>query len=466
MISLRRLLTLGLGGIIVLSTLVSGWFSYREGLAEANELFDAKLAHSARVLVGLAESPLSRPRPAVPTEPLLIEVWRSENGMYGAVGPDLGHAYETRLEFQVWSEDGELLLHSNAALTQPLAPLRPGFFRFTLDERRWRVFVLRSESGSWYVVAEDNAIRKRLAKGIAAGILLPLLIELPLVVALVWLVLGWGVRDLRRTIRQIDDRAAGRLDPVAVGRAPREVAVIIRAVNALLERLRSALERERRFTGDAAHELRTPISALRVHMDNLAAAEAEEERRHSLAAMRRGLDRLSRLVEQLLRLSRLEPGAAPSRSVRLNLAHCLESVLSEPTIAKMREALSLSADLSERPIWIDGEVIGVELLMRNLIDNALRYTPAGGRVRVSLTPEPDGAGLLSVEDSGPGIPASARLRVFERFHRELGSERDGSGLGLSIVRSVAEAMGARIELDDSEGLGGLRVRVWLPAAKA
>lgn len=464
MISLRRLLTLGLSAIIVTSTLVSGWFSYREGLQSANELFDAKLAHSARVLHGLVDDSLSAQSPQPDQRPILIEVWAAEDEA-GDRDPatEQGHVYETRLAFQVWDDSGRLLMHSDAGLLRPLAPLEVGFSKHYLDEQRWRVFVLHSESGLWYVAGEDNAIRKRLARSIAAGILVPLAIELPLIVALIWLVLGWGVRDLRRTIRQINARAAGRLDPIHLKRPPREVAATIRAVNSLLERLRSALGRERRFAGDAAHELRTPISALRVHLDNLAAAESESERRHSMNSLDQGLKRLSRLVEQLLLLSRLEPGATLPQVTRIDVAQSVANVVHEPAMVARKESITLRERLAGQPIWLESDPTSIELLFRNLLDNALRYTPDGGEVVIGLEELPDQGALLTIEDSGPGIPESARGRVFERFHRELGSGRDGSGLGLSIVQRVVEVLAARIELDDSPELGGLRVRVWLPA---
>lgn len=467
MMSLRRMLSMGLVAVIVLTTGVSAWFSYREGLREANELFDAKLAHSARVLQGLVDESLATSGTGDPPAPMVIEVWKPGPEDVENADEDLafiqGHVYETQLAFQVWDSRGRLRLYSDEKLTAPLAPLAPGFSKQTHDERRWRVFALRSDSGLWYLVGEENRIRKGLAKQIAAGILVPPLLGLPLMVALVWLLLGWGMRDLKRVVRQINDRAAGRLDPIEVGRTPREVAVTVAAVNALLERLRSALECERRFTGDAAHELRTPITALRIHLDNLRHAEDETERAHAVASLQQALGRLSRLIEQLLLLSRLEPGAPPPPRRRLDLARCVDRVLEEPAIAELGGRASVDLRLPAAPFRVLGDVTSLELLIRNLIDNALRYSPPGGRVLVTLSPGDGRIAVLAVEDSGPGIPEEARQRVFERFHRELGSEQDGSGLGLSIVRRLVELLGARIELDDSPALGGLRVRVWLPA---
>lgn len=470
MISLRRLLTLGLAGIIVFTTVVSGWFSYREGLREANELFDAKLAHSARVLQGLLDDSLSG-APDVPApEPLVIEVWRAGPEHVADGEGELafvqGHVYETELAFQVWDSNGRLRVHSEDGLVEPLAPLQAGFSRQTHLGQRWRVFAVRSESGHWYVVGEENQIRRSLARQIAAGIVIPPLLTLPLMIGLVWLLLGWGVRDLRGLVRQINARAGGRLDPIAVGRTPREVSVIIASVNALLGRLRSALERERRFTGDAAHELRTPITALRIHLDNLRFADDAVERQHAIESLELALQRLSRLIEQMLLLSRLEPGeSVPHRAV-LALRPCVEMVLDEPAITKLAAGFSLQVRFSDEDLSVLADATSVELLVRNLLDNALRYTPDGGIVRLSLAAENGDQALLTIEDSGPGIPPEARERVFERFHRELGTERDGSGLGLSIVRRLVDVLGARIALDESPALGGLRVRVWLPLTRA
>ncbi len=234
----------------------------------------------------------------------------------------------------------------------------------------------------------------------------------------------------------------------------------------MLGRLRSALERERRFTGDAAHELRTPITALRIHLDNLRFADDAAERQHAIESLEQALQRLSRLIEQMLLLSRLEPGeSVPHRAV-LALRPCVEMVLDEPAITKLAAGFSLQVHVSEDDLSVLADATSLELLVRNLLDNALRYTPAGGSVRLSLAAEDGDQALLTIEDSGPGIPLEARERVFERFHRELGTERDGSGLGLSIVRRLVDVLGARIALDESPALGGLRVRVWLPLTRA
>lgn len=471
MTSLRRMLTLGLAGGIFATTVISGWFSYREGLAEANELFDAKLAHSARVLQALLDRRLVEDVPAGIGEPLVVEVWKA--GPEHLAEPDAdeglafvqGHVYETELAFQVWDSQGHLRAHSEDGLLQPLAPLQPGFSRQTHHGERWRVFAVYSDSGLWYLVGEDNRIRKSLAKQVAWGIVIPPLLTLPAMIALVWLLLAWGMRDVRGLVKQINARAGGRLDPIVVGRTPREVAVIIGSVNALLGRLRSALERERRFTGDAAHELRTPITALRIHLDNLRFAEDAADRQHAIESLEQALQRLSRLIEQLLALSRLEPGETlPNRAV-LPVAPCVARVLDEPAIVELALPVALQAHLGSDELFVLADVTSLELLVRNLLDNALRYTPSGGRVRLAVNRDDDQM-LLEIEDSGPGIPVEAREKVFERFHRELGTERDGSGLGLSIVRRLVRILGARIQLDDSPELGGLRVRVWLPLVEA
>lgn len=458
MTSVRRLLVLALVGTLSVGIAVAAGLSYRAGLQEANELFDAKLAHSARVLMSLVDEPLRDARAQSHGEPMVITVWHGEEGDLVSAG---GHAYETKLAFQVRAPDGALMLRSDSGPAQALAPLVPGFAEARIEDGVWRTFTLRAPSGLWYQAAELSDIREEMARDIASGTIVPLFLSLPVMALLVWLVVFWASRSLSRISGEIETRSPDRLAPIELGSVPKEIQGLAKAVNGLLARLDAALARERRFTADAAHELRTPVAAVKIHADNLRTAASDSERAESQARLDAGIRRMERAISQLLALSRVEPGAAALSRDVIDLSELVMHQLGDAQALAGERGIRVLADCQR------GEVLGdraaLEALVRNLLDNAVRYCPPGGEVRVALSASGDDVQLV-VEDSGPGIAPEARARVFERFHRELGSGVEGSGLGLSIVAEVIAAHGGSIVLDQSPALGGLRASIRLPAA--
>ena len=317
MFSIRRALLLSIIGTTTLVLLVAAAFSYRSGLREADELFDAKLAHSSRVLMSLMDAPLDALPPRQPgaaaDPPDVIRVWHGAfDGEQGSLAQSTGHVYETKLAFQVRDPAGVLLLRSDSGPARPLAPLAPGFADTVVDGEHWRSFTLRSPGGRWYQSGELAGIRAEIAEEIAFGTMLPLLLALALLALFVWLAVGWACGSLRRVTDAVDERMPERMAPIALARVPREIATIIGAVNGLLVRLQDALSREKRFTADAAHELRTPIAALKLHAYNLAHAADADERAQSQQRLDAGIARMERLVAQLLALSRIASDAPPA----------------------------------------------------------------------------------------------------------------------------------------------------------
>jgi two-component system sensor histidine kinase QseC len=467
MTSIRRALLLSIIGTTTLVLLVAAAFSYRSGLREADELFDAKLAHSSRVLMSLTDAPLDELPPRSPggaDAPRVVRVWHGAfDGELDSLAQSTGHVYETKLAFQVRDPAGALLLRSESGPTRPLAPLAPGFADTVIDGEHWRVFSLRSPGGRWYQSGELAGIRAEIAEDIAFGTMLPLLVALPLLALFVWLAVGWACGSLRRVSDAVDERVPERMAPIALARVPREIAAIIRAVNGLLARLQEALSREKRFTADAAHELRTPIAALKLHAYNLAHAADAGERAQSQQRLDAGIARMERLVAQLLALSRIESDAAPAsaQAAAVDLADVARRCRDDVVAATGIDAARITLDLA--PVAVAGDELLVDAVVRNLVDNAVRYA-ARGAVAVRIARDGDRATLV-VEDAGPGIAEDARERVFSRFHRELGSGVEGSGLGLSIVAEALQRLGGTIVLDVSPTLGGLRATVSLPVAQ-
>jgi two-component system OmpR family sensor kinase len=258
-------------------------------------------------------------------------------------------------------------------------------------------------------------------------------------------------------------RAGGDLSPVDDGGLPAEVKPLVGEINLLFDRVRLAFETQTHFVADAAHELRSPLTALKLQLQTLQRSPDGATREQAIARLAAGVDRATRLIEQLLVLAREEGRAGPAPpKERLDLAETLRLAVADAAPQAIERQQALSLDAPETPCPIDGHREALRILMRNLLDNAMKYTPPGGRIEVTLQPKVDGRWQLSVDDSGPGIEATERERVLDRFYRVPGSEASGSGLGLAIVHTIARAHGAELALDTSP-LGGLRVSLALPA---
>lgn len=311
------------------------------------------------------------------------------------------------------------------------------------------------------IVAETAERRSQLANDIIKGVIIPQFVVLPIAVLLVWFGLSRGVAPLRALQQRLRARRPDDLSPIDERAAPAEIAPLVLAINELLERLSATVHTQRRFVADAAHQLKTPLAGLRTQAELALRDASPDEMQASLRQLVAGSERATRLVNQLLLLARAEnPATVGMTPLDLN------QLAREQTTQWAPQALSMGTDLgfeeAHRPVTIAGNAILLAELLNNLIDNALRYTPRGGRVTVRVSGQPDAA-LLEVEDSGPGIPAQERERVFDRFYRVLGAQAEGSGLGLAIVREIAQKHGALVTLADNPSPGyplqGLKITV-------
>jgi len=469
--SIRRFLGVGLllavgGGMLLTSA--ATYFVVRH---EVEERFDAQLSHSARLLRAMITAPLDAgedPRAALARRLQLQDYLGLEAGIHG-------HHYETKIAFQVLSEGGDVLFRSIGAPERAFGDLALGFANQVHAERQWRIFRIHDErAGLWLLVGERSDVRGEIVHELAEVALLANALGLPALVALIWAVLHFGLRPLLRISHSIAGRAADRLEPIDAHGLPRELAGVVEELNRLLGRLDAAIERERRFTADAAHELRTPLAVLRVQAQNAAALDDPQARGQALAQLTRAVDRAAHLVDQLLTLARLEPGSDGIERHAVDLARVAREQTAQLAPMALRKGQEIILDIaadSERA----GElrVLATEAalcaLLRNLIDNAIRYAPESGEVRVRLARAAgaaEGAGrvLLSVCDDGPGVAPELRERIFERFYQQAPGKGQGAGLGLSIVARIAELYGADISAENGAG-GGLCVAVHLPAAE-
>ncbi|GAB4347405.1 MAG: ATP-binding protein [Gammaproteobacteria bacterium] len=444
--SLRLRLLLILLALFSLVWVLVTTASYFSAQHEIEELFDAQLAQYARTLQALTQHELEEDE----HEQILLD------------NTFLGHTYEKKVMFQVWNGD-VLVLHSGSAPSQPISP-QFGFSDRRFDGALWRVFALPGTAQAATIqVAERYDVRQELIDKISLQVLHPLFIALPVLAVVLWFAVGGGLRPLRRLTQEIGARSPAELQPVAEKGVPKEMTPLVSAINRLLEQLRRALESERRFTADAAHELRTPLAALKAQAQVAQAATQREERIQAIDSVVAGADRSARLVEQLLILARLDPEAADRERERIDLAALAASVVGE--YAPRAIAKNIDLGLEEEAFGIvPGLPEALRILLRNLVDNAVKYTPEGGRVDVAVR-ESGGEVVLSVTDSGPGISPELRKRVFDRFYRVLGSGEEGSGLGLSIVKRIVELHQGHIDFD-SRWTQGVKIVVHLPGVEA
>ncbi len=443
MTSLRAKLLVFLLAVISVAWVATAALIYFDAHHEIDELYDAQLAQSAKVLLAQARHDLKDAR-------------EEDDGIAAEIAT-AGHKYERKIAFQIWGEHGRLLLRSASAPVQPLTTQDSGYAEAVIEGKLWRVYTQWDEESEIRVqVGEQHEIRDELAVSVAQRLLVPMGVALPILSLLIWFGVGRGLSPLRRIGNEVAQRDPAKLSPLEDASAPAEIVPLLRALNALLARLGGALENERRFTADAAHELRTPLAALKTQAQVALRAEDDSQRRKALENLVLGTDRATHLVEQLLTLARLDPAAVATATENCDLSELARRTLSELASSAVAKDIELElTGLESAPMAGYPGMLGI--LLRNLVDNAIRYTPPGGRVRVSVSAE-----RLEVMDSGPGIPAEERQRVFDRFYRVLGSEVPGSGLGLSIVSRIACLHGATVMLGEGDGSKGLRVTVELP----
>ena len=350
---------------------------------------------------------------------------------------------------QVWSLDGVRVYLSRPHTVLPQVTTL-GFATENTREGRWRVFGVQAERRV-IQVAQPMSVRQERAARLALETLKPFALLLPALALLIWLAVGWALKPLERLTALVKARRVDALDALPDARLPDEVQPLVTALNDLLERLRQALGRERAFMADAAHELRTPLTALHLQIGTLARAGDESERAAAMGNLSAGVQRAIRLIEQMLALARQEPRSERSvGAVRLDeLAR--EVVAELVPLADLRHIdLGVAAAAA---VVVSGEADALRTLLRNLIDNAVRYTGDNGRVDVAVEALAS-AGRVTVSDDGPGIEPAERSRVFDRFYRHPGTLEPGSGLGLAIVKTIADAHGASVHA---------RVRSWAAA---
>ncbi|MFD0668441.1 ATP-binding protein [Ramlibacter sp. MAHUQ-53] len=375
---------------------------------------------------------------------------------------ELPRVYEEFGSFEfvtaVWSREGALLASSHRDVRLPFHS-RSGLTQVRASGESWHLYTIVLEDGI-VQAAQRASEREILARETAGALVLPAAGVLALIAGLVTLALRRGLEPLARAADEVAARSAESLHPIALSSQPPELHHLVGAVNDLMARLGHALAQQRHFMADAAHELRTPMTALRLQAQLLERAQEPAQRAMALDELREGIERTQRLVERLLQLARVSPDAPPTPEEAVDLSALVRDCVSRFAARAEHAGIDLGATNQAAPV-VAGDPQQLAMLLDNLVENALRHVPRGGRIDVAAARE-GAAPCLLVNDTGPGIAAEERGRVFDRFYRGPQASGYGSGLGLSIVRAVAVRHGARVELGDAPG-GGLQVRVLFPA---
>ena len=415
--SIRLFLVTTILALVTLFVFVSALRGYQSSMLQAEQLFDSQLQVTAKLMANVHSA-----------------------------NPDTSIKLNDKLAFQVW-HDKKLMARSANAPTDPIALQQPGFGYHNFAGYRWRTISYFSDN-NWIMLAERSDIRFSLAENVVTKSLLPTLIGLPVLGLLIWLIVSGGMRPLRNLAKELSGKQADDLRPLSTVLPKQELAQIITSTNGLLKRLESSLQRGKQFASDAAHELRTPISSLKIQLHNMAQELASQD--SSVNQITQTANQLEHVVEQILALYRSSPDHYNAQFSPLDLTAVAQDIIAEEysSFERKDQTIELQGDSQ----IILGERFSLETLIHNLLSNANKYTPEGGQILVSVSREGN-AILLRVEDSGPGIAEDQTQRIFQRFYRVGGdrhqSGEQGCGLGLAIVKRVAELYHATVDVGPS-----------------
>jgi two-component system OmpR family sensor kinase len=436
--SLRTRLLLLLFGAVLLTACVQAFIAYRTSLDETNEIFDYQMEQMALSL-----------RPGLPVGGFPSNGFREEQD----------ESFE--LIVQVSTREGKMIFQSTPSTELPKVTTS-GRSTFNARGTTYKLFSLLS-GDQLIQVAQDRAARRNLARKLALRTVSPIFVMVPLLLFLVWWVVSASLAPVERVRRQVASRQADELKEVSEDGLPAEIFPLVHELNLLFHRVRHAFEAQKNFIADAAHELRSPLAALKLQVDGLRRATDDPTRQVAVHRLTAGIDRATRLVEQLLMLARQQATSTDMDLKKpVHLALMMKNIVGD--VWESANTRQIDVGLMEADdCVIYGHQDALNILVRNLLDNAIKYTPVGGTVNAAVR-FVDGHIELSIEDSGPGIPLEDRERVFDRFYRVAAAPSGGSGLGLAIVKTIADMHSAALSVGQSSTMGGLHVTVVFPLA--
>ncbi len=432
--SIKIFLVVVLLATITLMVFLSELQGYRLNLASAEKLFDRQLADTAHLLAGVWSREMENRARVIET---------------GFIG------------FQIW-EGNKLRLRSKNMPDDTIAKLEEGYQEHNFKDHRWRTYSYHDrKTDAWILTAQKLDLRYTMAENIIIKSLFPTLLILPLGGFLIWVIVGYGLYPLKKLTINLNEKRADDLSPLPADDQPAELKQVVQTINQLLSRLEASFLREKRFTADAAHELRTPISALKVHLHNLEKHVSKDD--GNLQEIKSAADRMGYLVEQILIMNRTAPEQFMAQLKKVDLRKIVQEVMAKEYPAFEEKDIQLEFDGSS--CFINGDQFALETMLSNLLRNASQFTPVRGSVHVSVQSY-GGKVELAVQDSGPGVSEEERERLFDRFYRlsdqQKASGIPGCGLGLAIVHQIVDLHMAEITLEDSFYETGLKVKVVFP----
>ncbi|MFN4327802.1 MAG: ATP-binding protein [Limnobacter sp.] len=446
--SMRFRIMVGLLAALLVIMGVAGGAGYAVALHEADEIFSARLATSARVLDSLLTRQIEH---ATIVKPVVIELPEGLKDSGDEPGP-LGHPYETKLAFQIWSNDGRLLVRS--AFAPPIDRLGSGVAGFSEEESdgiAWHVFSMKSND-LWIEVAEQAGLRGEIASDVALTLVNPMLIGFLVLLLMVNLIVIAGFKPLSNLAHTLELRAPEDYRPLNIEKTPSEISPVVGALNRLFTRISQAVLRERRFTDSAAHELRTPLAALRIHAQNAIGAATEEERAVSMAQLMTGIQRATHLVDQMLTYSRMQAGNSREATTANNLSEELEYLVDTQRQLIEGSGLSIELNLPQHPVMVQARRSELERLLRNLLDNACKYSlDPQSPIRVTLEHKPAEQATLTIDNSSEPLSPEQCRQITEPYFRMPSATRQGNGLGLAMVQEIASHHGWPLSIRHSEG---------------
>jgi two-component system sensor histidine kinase QseC len=461
--SIRKFLLINLLVAIAITTTLNAIGNYYLDQKEIQEHLDTLMAISALSYQALLGNDVNK-RPLFNIQQNLDTIPKTIGTYYQDPIRDSLEHYFNKFNFQVWTNGGKLLLHSSNAPQMPPSADNDGFSDKLVNKQKWRVFTAYNQkAGIRTVLAERFDTRKELGQLIAQDDLYIMLLTFPLSGLLIWIIIGRGLNSLDRVAQEVSNRETSHLEPVDIKEIPQEIKPLIDELNKLFNRLKQGFEREKRFAADAAHELRTPLAALKTQAQVALNTNNIEEKNNALQKLIVSVNRGTHVVQQLLTMSKLVPEAVGIYELEVvNLTKIAKEVIAMLAPAAVEKTIDLEFITNEKstPIF-KGNPTAIGILIRNLVDNAIRYCKENGQVLVKVN-DLGKEVMLEVSDNGPGIPKELQSRVFERFFRVLGNKTPGSGLGLAIVQQICSLHNARVELDSPKEGTGLVVRVYFP----
>lgn len=461
--SIRKFLLINLLLAITITTTLTAIGNYYLDQKDIQDHLDTLMAVSAlsyQALLGddLHQRSLGKIQEALETIPQQIETYYKKRFLNNQPPEN----YLDKFNFQVWTKNGKLLLHSLTAPKIPLTAETVGFSDKNIHNQNWRIFTTYNDvAGTRTVLAERYDTRNELGHRIAQDDLYIMLLTFPLSGLLIWIIIGRGLDSLDKVAEEVSNRAPTHLEPVDLKEIPEEIKPVIDELNKLFFRLKEGFEREKRFAADAAHELRTPLAALKTQAQVALNSNDIEEKNKALQKLIASVNRSTHIVQQLLIMSQVPEANGLHDESDVNLGELTREILAMLAPAAVEKQIELEYEMGKKIPLIQGNPTALGILIRNLVDNAIRYSHENGRILVNLVKQNDEI-ILEVRDNGPGIPPELQARVFERFFRVLGNKSQGSGLGLAIVQQICELHGGRIVLSSPLEGTGLIIRVFLP----